>query len=262
MTMEHRTDLIEAYALNALDEAERSVVEQHIAVCASCRHLARTSEDAVNMLSLVARPAQPPLRCKRVVMERIEREQFLTQPTPRRTQRRVPLASWAAAAAIAVAIVMSGWSFNLQRQLTAANAQISQMQAEMERQNTDLVTVQASLTQLMRTNEVLANGNPVCEMKNPETQAVAKCYARPGDSKAVMAVANLPMPQPGKVYQLWMAYDDVQAPLPTFVPHNGVASVEFEPPESWDRYTAIMVTNEDAGGATEPSEETVLAGEL
>lgn len=262
MTTEHSTDLIEAYALNALDPDEQAAVEEHIAECASCRQLARSSQEVVNMLALVVPPAQPPLRCKRTVMERIEREQFLTQPTPRRSQRRPWASSWMTAAAVALALVMSGWSFNLQRQLTAAQNEIGQMRAQMSQQQTQVTQMQQALTQYISASRVLADGEPICTMRNPEIQAVAKCYRRPGYNNAVMTVDGLPDPESGKAYQLWLAHGDVQAPLGVFVPHNGTYSLEFSAPESFDRYTEIMVTVEEASGASEPSDEIVLAGEL
>lgn len=260
MTTEHRTDLIEAYALNALDPDEQAAVEEHIAVCASCKQLARSSQDVVNMLALAVPPTQPPLRCKRRVMERIEREQFLTRPTPRRSQRRPWTSSWVTAAAVALALVMSGWSFNLQRQLMAAQNEIGQMRAQMVQQETQVTQMQQTLTQYISASRVLADAEPICTMKNPEIQAVARCYARPGYNNAVMTVDGLPDPEPGKVYQLWLAHGNTQEPLNVFVPHNGTYSLEFSAPETFDRYTEIMVTVEDEGGATDPSDEVVLAG--
>ena len=252
--MEHRPDLAEAYALNALDPEERAVFEEHLAVCSECHRLAQLSEQAAELLALAAPPAAPPLRCKRNVLARIEREEFLRAPARTTTRRRIPLSTWAATAAALLCVVFGGWAFSLQGQLQQARDEITMMRAQMDQ-------MRGTVAQFASFGPAMADGQEICVMKNPQRRVAAKCFARPGDDQAVMVAAGLPSPPQGKQYQLWVANEEGQQPLDVFEPHDGVAVVPIDPPASLDHYTEIMVTVEDAGGAQTPTiDTTILAG--
>jgi anti-sigma-K factor RskA len=253
---------MEAYALHALEPAERAAVEQHIAVCPSCRKLAQASEEAAHMLALCAGPQSPPLRCKRTVLGRIEREEFLRKPAPRRAQQGMPLSTWGTMAAVLLWAVTGGWGMTLQGKLQQANTEMANMRTAVALQATQTAQMQQSMAQLLSMDNVLADGSEICTLKDQRAQMAAKCYARPGENDAVIVAKGLPPLEPGKVYQLWLAHDNVQEPLTPFTPHDGVARVKFAPREPLNRYTTIMITVENAGGSTKPSEETVLVGDF
>src|SRR5688572_10428861 len=63
MTCNRVEELLEAYTLGALDEAERLAVEQHLVGCADCRRLADALANAAALLPLAlaaASPTSPP----------------------------------------------------------------------------------------------------------------------------------------------------------------------------------------------------------
>jgi anti-sigma-K factor RskA len=267
-TIQHQTDLVEAYALGVLEPHEQASFEEHIAECTDCRKLAHATEEAAQMLVLAVRPSTPPLRCKRTVLSRIEREQFLRTPTPRRAARRVSLSTWTAVAAVFAMMLTGGWAWSLQgrlnqttNELARANTELANMRGMVVQQATQAAQMQQQLGQFITYSNVLANGDEVCLMKNE--RAKAKCYARPGENQAVMFVSGLePLPA-GQAYQLWLANDQTQAPLNVFnTKTDGSADVIFTTSEAFDRYDAIMITVEDAQGADTPSDITVLSGQF
>jgi anti-sigma-K factor RskA len=269
-SIDHQTDLVEAYALGVLEPREQEAFEAHAAECAECRTLARASEDAAQMLALVVAPAAPPLRCKRTVLERIEREQFLHAPTPRRAARRVSLSTWTAVAAVCAMMVTGGWAMSLrtqtatlQSQLESANSDIAEMQNAMAAQAAQTAQMQQQLGQFINFTPMLAEGEEICLLKNEQVKASARCLARPGDNQAMIFVSGLPPLPAAQSYQLWLANDQEQAPLAVFNTQlDGTAPVAIVPNAPLDRYSEIMVTVENVGGGQTPSKQIVLDGEL
>lgn len=250
-TIEHQTDQVEAYALGVLEPPAQASFETHIAECTDCRQLAQTTEETAHMLALVAQPAAPPLRCKRMVLGRIEREQFLRSPTPRRATRRVPLSTWTAIAAVCALMLTGGWAWSLQTQL-------AQLQNTVALQATQTAQMQQSLGQVIN---YTTDGEQVCLMQH--ANAKAKCLARPGENQALMVVSGLaPLPA-GQTYQVWLANDQHQAPLSIFnTKPDGSAEVPVAPREALDQFDAVMITVEQAGGSQTPSKQQVLAGQF
>lgn len=269
-SMDHQTDLVEAYALGVLEPHEQEVFEAHTAECPECRTLARTSEDAAQMLALVVAPAAPPLRCKRTVLGRIEREQFLHAPAPRRATRRVPLSTWMAVAAVCGMMVTGGWGMSmrthaasLESQLESATTELAEMQNAMAAQAAQTAQMQQQLGQFITFTPMLAEGEEICLIKNERPKASARCLARPGDNRAMMFVSGLPPLPAAQSYQVWLANDQEQAPLAVFNTQlDGTAPVAIVPNAPLDQYKEIMVTVENVGGAQTPSQQIVLDGEL
>lgn len=257
MQTEHIHDLAEGYALGALDLRERTTVEQHLAVCPPCAQQIRSLEETVHLLGFAAVAIAPPPRCKRNVLDKIEREQFLAQPT-RRTRVNTALGVWASFATVAL-VLMSMYSFATQRELDqaasarqTAEATIAEMRAQLDdHEGLDLA---------------LADGQVMCVLKGQGSlaQAKAACLMQPGKNEAYLVVKGLAPLPPGKVYQVWVARPDHQQRLTGFVPdpNRKAMLVKLAPPEPMDRYQQIMVTVEDTPSAPTPSTQTVLAGDL
>jgi len=259
-TIQHQTDLVEAYALGGLEPHEQASFEAHVGECAECRDLAHATEETAQMLALVVQPATPPLRCKRTVLGRIEREQFLRTPTPRRATRRVSLSTWTAMAAVCAMMLTGGWAWSMQGRLERANSEIAEMSTKVAEQATQAAQMQQQLGQFIGYTPLLTDGEPICWMKN--ASAKAKCFARPGENRGLMVVSGLaPLPA-GQTYQLWLAHDNVQAPIKSFNTHDGNASVDIVPPEPLERYTEIMITVENEGDVQQPSDTTVLSSQF
>lgn len=253
MHTEHIDELIEGYVLGALEPSERKRCEQHAAVCPPCGQQVRTAEETAHMLAFAAVATPPPITCKRKLMDRIERELFLASPTPR-TRTMPPIAVWAAVAAVALFLMTGGWSFNLQRQLTRTREELAITRSEQ-------ATAQAQLSAL---GDLLRDPEAIRTLRGQgeAVRAGAKTYMKAGDPDAMLVVWGLPDLPPGKVYQVWVARGDEQQPLDKFVYGSTTTYIHIAPPEPMDRYQEIMVTVEDAPGATRPSDQTVLAGDL
>ncbi len=245
---EQVAELIEGYALDALEPAERSFVDQHIDACPPCRERVQVAADTAQMLGLIAMPVEPPGYCKRRLLEKIEREQFLRAPT-RRSRTAAALSTWVAVAAVTLFMVTGMWSLSLQRQLT--------------RMNGDMARTRDQIAEL---EELLAEVQAIRPLKGEGDArfAAANTFMKPGSNKALLVIRNLPPLKPGQTYQVWVAREGEQQPLTTFnpPPADDTTQVEIAPPEPMDSYKWIMVTIEDVNGSDYPSKNQILFGNL
>ncbi len=257
MRTEHIGELAEAYAVGALDHTERAYVEAHADACPSCKDLLIQAETTAHKLALAAAPVRPPVRCKRRLMERVERERFLASPTRRRWQRLTSVA-WTTAAVFAVLWVVSSlWALDNQRRVAGLQTEVRQQEAELRLMRTSVAQF-ASLDQVMSNAKVVR----MLEPHDSAADAVAHCYMRPGSKKAVLEVIGLPPLPSNQTYLVWVAREDLQQPLRAFNVAKPVERFEIEPPEPMDRYEWIMVTVEEHPQVTRPSGQMVLSGDL
>jgi anti-sigma factor RsiW len=120
MDAEALHELTAAYALDALDPAERAEYEEHLATCERCRdELAQLSVVAAE-LAFAAEPVAPPaaLRARILDAARAERPNVV----PLRPRWLYPVAAVAAVAACA-AIGLAVWNVSLHNQLSSVNHQ-------------------------------------------------------------------------------------------------------------------------------------------
>jgi anti-sigma factor RsiW len=92
---EHVTDLLPAFALRCLDEAEAGRVEKHLATCQTCSEELRTYQLVADQLPLAVPMVAPPERVKRALMERIESSPPHAVSTPRRSGWWQTFSAWA-----------------------------------------------------------------------------------------------------------------------------------------------------------------------
>jgi anti-sigma-K factor RskA len=120
MDTEALHELTAAYALDALDPAERAEYEEHLATCQRCRdELAQLSVVAAE-LAFGAEPASPPPALRARILEAAQAER--PNVVPLRPRWLYPVAA-AAAVAACVAIGLGVWNISLHNQLSSANHQ-------------------------------------------------------------------------------------------------------------------------------------------
>jgi hypothetical protein len=71
----HVIDNAEAYALGALDHADRSGIEQHLMWCGPCRRAVAAARRATDLLPLLSDPATPSSAVKAQLFARVARDQ-------------------------------------------------------------------------------------------------------------------------------------------------------------------------------------------
>lgn len=260
----HIENLAEGYALGALDDRERLEVEQHIAVCPPCKQQVRSLEDTAQLLGFVASTVTPPLRCKRNVLAKIEREQFLATPT-RSSRARVPQSVWASFAAVAL-VMMGVYGFSMRQQATQSQLAMASVQADLAQRENELQAMRTQVASFASIDEAITDGHVTLRLTSQGQLAGAKasCLMLPGKKEAWLVITGLePLPA-DKAFQVWVARGEQRERLQMFAPAptQKTMHIKITPSEPMDRYEEIMVTVEDKDGAPVPSGETVLFGDL
>jgi anti-sigma factor RsiW len=208
-------DLTAAYALDALDERDRDVYEQHLARCESCRDELAGLQGAVTALAYAAEGPAPPaaLRGRVLAAARAERPNVV----PLRPRWAVPSAVAAAVAACA-AIGFGLWSVSLRDDLTHERA----------------------------TRDALAL------VAQPEARRVKLAGAHgvvgvTPDGRAALAFASLERPPSGKAYEAWVIEDGTARPAGVFRGRTLVLT------RSVPAGSTIAITLEPEGGSSVPT---------
>ncbi|HEU4701323.1 MAG TPA: anti-sigma factor, partial [Conexibacter sp.] len=191
-------ETVAAYLLGALSDAERRDFEQHLAGCAPCREDVASLRVVADALPIAVPPVPPPPGLRRRLMETVRAEADVLSaagaaadraaPAQRRRRFVLPLGRPFAIAGAAVALLLGvALGFGIG---TVANDEPTKTQTVVH-----VRTVQATVTP-----QAAPRGTAVIVVRN---------------GVATLRVRGLPMPPPGKVYEVWLLHRGAAAPSPT-----------------------------------------------
>ncbi len=227
-----------AYALDALDDAERQAFEAHLDGCERCLAEVASFEGAVLGLADAADRAELPAGLRErvlaaahaessvVVSLEVARARRRTAQQLLRPQVLAPAFAAAAAAAVALAVWGAGVSGSLDRERSARRAEAGALAAFADPAATRTSSGNASLA--------VASG------------------------RGALSLAKLPPAPAGKIYQAWVIPPG-KAPIPAglFDVRGGRAVIVLEP--TVEPGAIVAITLEAAGGAPAPTGTPLLA---
>jgi anti-sigma-K factor RskA len=249
---------VAAYALGALDPAERAACDQHLldAKHDGCFEALRGASESAALLAESLPPAAPGPSTWTAIEARLRGAASV--------RRGPPLMVWLLAAAAVLLIVWLGFDrARLQDRMQASQDQLqssqnekSQCVAQLERMKSDADLRRAALALLG------APGTRLITMTQNGT-AQANVIYHSGEKRAYLLGSNLSAPS-GKDYELWMIRGDKK--IPAGLLHADAAGVLISavdpallaegPPD------AMAVTLETAGGRPQPEGPIVLVGKI
>ncbi len=268
---QHPTDLLAAYALDALEDAERADLETHLAGCAECRVEVARLTAAVDALAETVAPVTPPAEVRRRLMARVAADRARVAPTvavtdpstgaPRARSGRAAgpwLAGAVSAGAIALAVVGLWQAVSARRELVSVQAEVARLRAQLDDQSNALAEI---------------NPEPQPGVAAPRVEALqgsgqapavtGRLVYQPTGRAAIALLERLPALQPGRVYQLWLLRGNTPTSAGTFtVDATGRATVVLRAPERLGTYTGIGLTAEPAPGRPTPTGPILAAGSL
>jgi anti-sigma-K factor RskA len=236
-------ELAGAYALDALDDAERERFERHLARCSSCAEDVRRMTSTATALALAVAAEPPPGLKQRVLAAAAATPQLPPLPSTaakRRHGRHVTRSAWfprlalgVAAVGVAAAVVLAVVTVSTQNRLTTVQAQNQALAAVLAAPDAQIATATSS---------------------TGGSATVVLSYAQ---QEMIFTSSGLPRLPNSKVYELWLlstgsARSAGLLPEPT---DGKTAPVLAAGLTSADK---VGVTVEPAGGTSSPTTTPIL----
>jgi hypothetical protein len=230
-------ELLEAYALGAVEPDEAAQVRDHIARCPECTSELASWERVTDQLP-GALAAASPLRLHRSLQRRI------VAGLQERPRRRLVLRPWLLPAIAVLAVVLfaasSLYALSLRQQL--AEGQILRQQSlekvQTRLSQTDQYRVLEVLDSTTTTKRLLRSVNP----DHPD--AYGKLWTRGDDVDVVLMVNRLPQAGPGQQYVLTLTTADGRTVSPgqLSVDRDGFAMLLFAADRKGPAYQSAVVS--------------------
>jgi anti-sigma-K factor RskA len=255
-------ELIEAYALGALDPEERSQLEAHLAtVCPDCAKALEEARWLVCQLAYTAPEAAPSDMLKGRLMQTVRAEaQSQAKPHALPAKSAIPSWLWVGVAALLVFSIYSAWNTRrLENEIREANTRYAALRIDGQKNQEQLAMAKREAMILMDPTSVkiMMSGS-----NSQGVQLEAKWHPQLG---LVVMGDKIPMPSPHHVLQLWFIPKEKGAkPMPsmmTWPDANGkFVMVVSNPPDSMDNTKALAITEEPEGGSHWPTTTPIYVG--
>jgi anti-sigma-K factor RskA len=269
-------DQAAAYALGALEPAERASFQAHLANCVECAAEVRAlSQVAAALATTVPAAAPSPVVRRRlldVIGARTADSQHLEPRTENLAHRlessRAPgnsrIAVYAMAASIALAALAGGYAMQLRGRVTTLEARLRETTLRADTNERLVADARRAGVETQRTVLVLAAPD-LARIDLAGQAAAPQASARAFWSRSrglVFTASNLPAPPPGRAYQLWVLTAQ-PAPINAGMlklDANGRTTAMIDTPPDIPRPTAMAVTLEPEAGVPSPTGDKYLVG--
>ncbi|GAA3742475.1 anti-sigma factor [Streptomyces tremellae] len=239
MTTPELHTLTGAYALHALDPAERAEFERHLRACPACAQEVAELSATAGRLGLAV-SLTPPDALKERVMRAVTTERQLPPAVPAASRtgsgagrRRAP-ARWALAACLAAAAGLGGVAVWQHEEVQDARAQAQAAQDQAR----ELAAV-LSAPDARTTSGKLSDG------------ASGTVVVSRSQDRAAFIASGLPKPPAGKAYQLW--FDDGGTMRSAGLITSSAATQSVLLHGHIGRASGMGITVEPAGGSASPT---------
>ena len=233
----HVIEFLPEYALNCLEAEETVMVAEHLAVCRQCREELEAFQMVADQLALAAPEVQPPPELKTRILKNIQPEKrsvpeksFFRDWWQRFSTFLQPVApAWSLASAVVIVVLGISTIMFWQR--------INSLEQFYHTQDFQLVKLECTHIVPEATGQIVIS-------KDGEVGA--------------LAVAHLPVLEPGYTYQVWLVQNGQRSNGGTFlVNQQGYGMLNINSAESL-LDCDISITIEPDQGSIEPSGKTVL----
>ena len=250
-----RHTLSGAYALDALDDNERVLFQEHLETCADCR--AEVAEfRATAALLGVAVAVAPPAQLRDRVLSQIRQVRQLPPergnvvPLRGVSRRRFNLVAAAASILAALAIALGVIAYQSDQRADELAAQVEQQQQDVE----------ALAAETQRIADVLAAPDAQRTFGEVRDGGAAAAVASEELGEVILLTRDLPALAEDLTYQLW--FIDAEGPVSggvLDVPQDGDLTLVTE--GDLEGVTTIALSVEPSGGSEQPT-DVVFGGEL
>jgi len=256
-------DLLPFYALDALTDEERELVESYLAEHPEAREQINDLHSGASALPYGISPVQPPPQVKEVLMKRVRADaearvrpsRQIPQPTSRRGSWFENIFQILSLGVAAVTIV---WAILL-------NTQVSRLQAEISGIHETLAKQANTLEQILVNLPKSPSNVITVSLKgtNVEPGAHGQLIANPKEQSAVLIISGLPKLEANKTYQVWLisGAGPVSAGLLS-IDENGQGVVIVTSSESIGSFQSVGISVEPEGGSPQPTGDIVVLSDI
>jgi hypothetical protein len=254
----HPIDSIPAFVLGALDPDEALLVAEHVAVCPTCGAEADAFRTALDALPYAVPQLNPPSHVKQQILARIAASHYHLQQSAAAAAR--PRSRWLIGLSVGSLLLTLAFGY----MMADARSQLGLMTSQLAQSQQTVEAVRHQVAEDNRMGSfIMASQTVVRQLASPDRRASAMIYMQPGNTQAVLMIHGMPRLAPGRIYQFWLAKPGVQVPATTFdVDERGAVTLMIHAPAPVDQYDRAMVTVEQRGGSTQPSDDIMLSGSL
>lgn len=296
----HPDELLEAFALDALEDDEFLQVEQHLDSCVRCRGYVAQLHQTTSGLGLFLDQSIPPaalgLRIRQALTAAVETAPVETGPNSRSTgvsaRRRFTTPQWAMplAAVLMLSLFSLSLFMNIQAtgrmdqmerasstvtaQLDRAVAQTKRLEEDNEaRSNQVAAAASTEASQMMDTIQEIRAASYLLAL--PETRPlVLEPPGGAGDSQGVLLVedkgnraflmiSDMAQPPPRRPYQVWLVRDGRRMWAgQVAVDSTGWGSLALRPPEPVSQFEWVNLTMTEDRGSGGRTETMVLRSKI
>lgn len=255
MDCEEIKQLLDAYALGAVEGEETSPLEAHMADCVRCWEKLSEAQRAAALLALSVPIREAPPSLRRRILERARKE-VSAQLSPLERLRRW----WPAGIALLGAATLAAVAFAALLQV-----QVSDLRSERDRLRQELRQAEALLAPQQELAALLAAPDMeeiTLAPASREIDAVAVYYWSPSARKGGLLSSNLPPLEEGEVYQLWLIVGGERIPAGILHSWHGMGQMVVDLTSLEQPLEGVGITREKADGSTEPTGEMLLYGSI
>lgn len=255
-------ELLPFYALDALTDKERKLVEDYLAEHPEARQELEQMEPAVSALPHSVAPVEPPRRVKNALIERVAADEraHVSAPAAQQAARR----GWSfenlfRALSLSAATVAILWAIVLNVQVARLRNEIAALNDQVAAQSESINKIITTLPQTNPSNVITVSlkGTQV------QPQAQGQLIADPNSQSAVLVIAGLPALEPGKTYQVWLI--DGGAPISAgllSVDEKGQAVFIVSSETSIGSFKSLGISVEPEGGSPQPTGDIVVLSDI
>jgi anti-sigma-K factor RskA len=254
-------ELIEAYALGALDPDERISVAAHLAAgCVECARSLAEARSMVSQLACLAPEAQPSRSLRARLLKTVRGEATTENALPPASAKTIPFWMWAGVAAALLLTLYNLYVDQSTRQaIRRAQASLDQ-QIELQKKSAQELAAARREAWILTDPASLRIAMPAGKSGLPELHAT--WHAALG---IVISGEKLPAPGGKRTFELWLIPKAAGAkPIPSgYIRPESDGRFHLlveEPPDRQSDTKLLAVTEEPEGGSEQPTTPPIWVG--